>query len=197
VTKDNLNDEDVNGFIENCICSGIKTIWCFPELHSYTDMRKNPTRQIERHSYVNVAKKLNVKAFLNNISIKYNFWTNDDLREVSVYFYQNLRDLLGKRSLFVWGAGQNGKKLLKIFKENKFDYKITGFVDANPDKYGQVINDIQIYSPTTILNNFSSEKPYVIISSTVYAQEIHKQLEMNDFIFQKDFLFFDFSIFAS
>jgi molybdenum cofactor biosynthesis enzyme MoaA len=190
VTKDNLRDEDVTGFIEHCVEAGIRAVHIRPEMCAYADFLKKPPNNSLKKAFVHIANKIYEKALENHLLSHVVYWTEEDLREIEAGFYQrikNLPDTLGKRPLFFWGAGKNGCEMLSFFQENQLDYLLTGFIDANSEKQGQMINNIPIYA-AKVLDEFQ-QKPFVIITSPVYSQEISAQLEKAGFVYCEDYFF--------
>ena len=81
------------------------------------------------------------------------------------------------RPLYIWGARQQGQTLLRYLREQGYEPK--GFIDNNPLIQQDTFLGLPAWAPQNILNQKSSAEPYIIISSSHYAQEIAAQCRDN------------------
>lgn len=110
------------------------------------------------NGYANMAKTLKIKMNIEN-----NYKIKD-------YRYR------------IFGAGENGYNCLKVMKQ--LGLNVESFLDNNPSKWNEKIDDICIVSPQKILDDDS----IIIVSSQYYEEEIFKQLEEMGKIEGKDFI---------
>lgn len=82
------------------------------------------------------------------------------------------------RQIFIWGAGEYGKKVLRRLINN--DINVSGFIDSDPLKEGRKVESYFINSPSILFSQSSIIKPYVIIAS-MYADEIEEVLKKNGY----------------
>lgn len=73
----------------------------------------------------------------------------------------------------LWGCGVRGKLLLSTMEKNR----VMAFVDSNPKLLGSDYNGIPIVSMATYLRNYAD--CFVIITTTVFRDEILKELKKN------------------
>jgi SAM-dependent methyltransferase len=73
--------------------------------------------------------------------------------------------------IFLWGAGEGGKKALEILK--KKGRQITGFIDSDPRLAGTRIGRVPIHPPHMLPRLLKNEH---IIVASVYWREISQQL---------------------
>lgn len=78
-------------------------------------------------------------------------------------------EFLFNNEVYLFGAGIWGDEITKIWGDS-----IKGILDNNRNKWGEKLNDVNIYNPREILNESFSGK--VIISTKKYSDMILKQL---------------------
>ncbi|MTI08926.1 nucleoside-diphosphate sugar epimerase/dehydratase [Curvivirga aplysinae] len=118
----------------------------------------------------------------------------DDPVNRSIHAIQDFisRDLLSRvsiaqeqdRPILIWGGGAFGKMACQLFKRH--NVQITGFIDKDPNKKGNLILGIPIIASS--LNELDNLKklPYVVIGSS-FAAEIQEELEGNGYQYLNDF----------
>jgi len=90
------------------------------------------------------------------------------------------------RSIFIWGAGDGGRKTIELFEYNGII--IDGFIDRDNNKAGKEFLNKVIYLPAHIQHLISKGvKPFVIIAS-VYGEAIKSQLTEMGMIENIDFI---------
>ncbi|WP_165865871.1 glycosyltransferase family 4 protein [Lucifera butyrica] len=94
----------------------------------------------------------------------------------------NIKEIVGTRSIFIWGAGSGGRETLELLR--KKDTQVEGFIDNDPGKWQTDIMGLRVYSPTALAG--FKEKPFIIIAS-LYATEIKQQLNSYGYIDQSDY----------
>ncbi|VBB05519.1 s-adenosyl-l-methionine-dependent methyltransferase [Lucifera butyrica] len=95
-----------------------------------------------------------------------------------------LNKLVNDRPILIWGASAGGCNVLNYLKES--GCKVSGFIDNNPAKWGEIVKGIQIFPPSVLSECVNKSKPYVIIAS-MYAEEIQKQIRMDGYEHERDF----------
>lgn len=99
-------------------------------------------------------------------------------KQLESYFKEyNIRQ---NRPVYLFGSGSKGDTALRYL----ISYNIIGFLDNDKMKWGQTQNAFEICEPEKIL--CQNPKPYIIISS-MYYEEIRKQIEKYGYIYMKDF----------
>ena len=81
------------------------------------------------------------------------------------------------RDLVVWGAGKVGKPLARELIRQGL--RVSGFVDLDPRKIGQVIHGATVLSPDDFARAPSGQRPYVLVAvgSPGVRDEIRQELE--------------------
>ena len=77
----------------------------------------------------------------------------------------------------MWGAGKVGKPLARELIRQGL--RVSGFVDLDPRKIGQVIHDATVLSPDDFARAPSGQRPYVLVAvgSPGVRDEIRQELE--------------------
>lgn len=104
--------------------------------------------------------------YLRNIIL-----TNSKIR----MFVNELKEKSKSNGLVIFGAGENGKRLFKLLEGIPIRY----FVDNNAKKMKSTIGDVSIISYEDFVKKYQGE--YIIISSTIYREEIIEQLNKDEF----------------
>lgn len=88
--------------------------------------------------------------------------------------------ILTDSKLFLWGAGNTGKKIVKELKKIKLN-KVSSIIDADPQKWGSNLEDIEITCPKKFAERV--KKNDVLIVASIYVEEILltlKEMNIND-----------------
>lgn len=88
-----------------------------------------------------------------------------------------------KRINIIWGASSFGRNFIKELESNGRKHMVSGFVDSDSKKWGNMLEDLTINSPD-ILNPI---KYKVIVVSSFGRYEISRILESKGFKFMKDY----------
>lgn len=75
--------------------------------------------------------------------------------------------------ILIWGIGYSAEKILKDLKP---DVEIVGYIDNNKEKQNQEFLGVKVFSPEYIN---TIEHDFLVVSTTLYAQEIYEQIELN------------------
>ena len=88
--------------------------------------------------------------------------------------------------ILLWGAGQDGVKLSKLYRyyPNIYNDDIVGVVDSNSQKWGEVLFGKEIMNPASIA---SSKWDKIVIASTIYGAAIRKLL-IDDYKIPSDYI---------
>lgn len=79
--------------------------------------------------------------------------------------------------VWIFGAGENGRKCLEYLREQNEIEKVRGVIDNNPEKDNLKVDDITIYSYAKAVQMINKNKDEIIIScQKVYVDEIVRQL---------------------
>jgi hypothetical protein len=105
--------------------------------------------------------------------------------EIDKLLYQDKLTNAHNRPIFLWGAGTVGKRVLQYLRS--INYPIKGFIDNNPLKVGQELDNVKIYSFQNVVDTYEHESPFIIIT-TVHAPEIQIHLEEFGFKYYNDFV---------
>ncbi|KGR90093.1 hypothetical protein CD30_13600 [Ureibacillus massiliensis 4400831 = CIP 108448 = CCUG 49529] len=141
--------------------------------------------QNHRFDYVKSSNELTVFPKIEEIPI--NFYVdllNEYHKEIEKYlkvdeFYQDLFDLIGfNKSIFIWGAGSAGIKVLNLL--SKLNLTVSGFIDSDSRKIGNFFHDFRVFAPNEVFLKFKKEEVFFIVGSSYY-NEITKELVDNGF----------------
>lgn len=129
----------------------------------------------------------------NRLSLASTTYGPEAFRRCKVHF---LREsiLPGARALVIWGAGRVGKPLARELIRQGIH--VTGFVDLDPRKIGQIIHDAPVWSPSEFASRSASLKqagnrPYVLaaVGSPGVRSQIRTALVELEFEELSDFRF--------
>lgn len=81
----------------------------------------------------------------------------------------NLRSIVGKRNLYVWGAGNQGRGIARVLSENGI--APSGFIDNSPTMHGKVVSGIKVQNPEIISGQFQDNN-FILIAVYFYENEI-------------------------
>lgn len=82
LTPENLNEEDIYGFIKMCVIIGINHIYISAELIYYKELNNRIGNEKERELYINSAVKLYNAAISSCIKPDLLFWTPNDVIQI-------------------------------------------------------------------------------------------------------------------
>ena len=91
------------------------------------------------------------------------------LRDESLFHYD-----CGEKTGYLWGVGAFCLRLLEKGTFSNLD--LAGLIDRDPKKQGTEIQGLVIYSPEVLLRS-DPEKTFVLITTSLYEDEIRKQLQ--------------------
>lgn len=97
---------------------------------------------------------------------------------------QELQRVVGNRDLYFWGA-RHGYGMCRVFQRLGFQPK--GFIDSSETLVGQSILGYPVYLPHEILGK-PGRTPYVVITSSFFADEISAQCRGYGLIDEVDFI---------
>ncbi len=106
--------------------------------------------------------------------------------------------VLSGRDIYLWGAGQQGRGMCKILERQGF--RLRGFIDSSPSLRGRTALGYPIHAPEDVLGTAAGERPFVIVASFFFENEIMERCrafglqEGVDFLSYKDFKPFDYAI---
>ncbi len=95
-----------------------------------------------------------------------------------------LREVVGDRDLYFWGA-RHGYGMCGVF--DRLGLKPKGFIDSSTALVGQKMLGYPVYLPDKILGG-SANKPYVVITSSFFADEISEQCRKYGLVDEEDFI---------
>lgn len=112
---------------------------------------------------------------------------------------RNILSMLQNRSIYIWGAGQQGRGVSRILQRNGFH--VHGFLDSSKQLHGSTALGVPIYSPEAVLEGeHSNSHPFVIIASFFFENVLMERCRAFglsddiDFISYKQFKPFDYAI---
>jgi MoaA/NifB/PqqE/SkfB family radical SAM enzyme len=94
-----------------------------------------------------------------------------------------LKRTIGDRDLYFWGA-RHGYGMLRVFE--RLGFKPVGFIDSSPALVGQTVLGQPIYLPYQILKK-PGRKPYIVITSSFFADEISRHCRSAGLVDEEDF----------
>jgi len=99
---------------------------------------------------------------------------------------RELARIIGTRDLYFWGA-RHGYGMLRVFQRLGFTAK--GFIDSSPSLVGQSVLGVPISLPAQVIGP-DKPKPYVVITSSFFADEISDQCRQLGLVDELDFIVF-------
>ncbi len=96
-----------------------------------------------------------------------------------------LRIIIGDRTLYVWGAGNQGRGITRVLQDNGIDP--VGYIDASPKMIGQKISGIKVESPD-IISKLPVDDLFIIIAVFFYEQEISDYCREGRLVQGKNFI---------
>lgn len=99
-----------------------------------------------------------------------------------------LKEMVGGRKLFVWGARHDGYAASLVFK--RLGFELAGFIDSSLALQGSQAFGYPIVLPEEFFTEYSAKDAFIIIASGFYADEISEICMTHDFLKGKDFLVF-------
>ena len=95
-----------------------------------------------------------------------------------------LKKAIGTRELYFWGA-RHGYGMCRVFQ--RLGFSPSGFIDSSPAMTGQTILGFPILRPEAIITA-KEKKPYIVITSSFFADEISEQCRGAGLIDEVDFI---------
>lgn len=112
-------------------------------------------------------------------------------------FIKTIMDRFANRPVYLWGARQDGLSMCKVLE--RLGYPPAGFIDNSVSMQGKMVLEYAVRAPVDILAA-NSPKPYIIITSPFFADEISEQCiaaglaTPGDFIVHSEVQQFDYQI---
>ncbi|MRR56998.1 MAG: radical SAM protein [Deltaproteobacteria bacterium] len=109
-----------------------------------------------------------------------------------------LKARMRQRDVYLWGARQDGLSMCKVLERQ--GYRPVGFIDSSLSLQGKTVLNYPVFPPDALLSTAGSAKPYIIITSAFYADEIaHRCAQAglttpDDFITHSEIQCFDYQI---
>lgn len=95
-----------------------------------------------------------------------------------------LKAKTGSRPIFIWGAGIFGIQILFLLRDLGFN--IQGFIDSNPMKHADTVEEMPVYAPVALNGGYES-KPFIVIGTIPkHHKEIEAQLKKLGFDIEND-----------
>jgi MoaA/NifB/PqqE/SkfB family radical SAM enzyme len=95
----------------------------------------------------------------------------------------DLRELIGNRQLYLWGAAFVGQGIASGLKREGIE--IEGYLDSSPRLIGNFLHGKPVYKPIKILESENAINNIFVIMTSGYWQDEFKQ-ELNKYGFQQD-----------
>lgn len=89
------------------------------------------------------------------------------------------------RAVYLWGARQDGLSMCRVLE--RLGYHPAGFIDNSVSLQGRSVLNYPVYAPQDILAP-NNPKPYIIITSPFFADEISEQCISAGFSTPEDFI---------
>ena len=177
LTEENLNEDELNNFVLNCIKYDLKN--CCYQIsmnYKYENLELNYLKSITY--LMGVLKKNNIKKFFcdDHVVARFKKLNNVDKSILKNYLKDKKFDdvILGDeaiKNLNIFGVGDIAENLLKKASIDKKTCNIELF-DNDPKKIGTSLNGIKIKNPNEILKNDYK----IYISAAQSYDEIHSSL---------------------
>lgn len=82
---------------------------------------------------------------------------------------EKLRNTAAEKNLYIWGAGNQGRGMNRVLRENGF--APLGYIDNSPEMIGREVSGVRVESPN-IISEIPKENLFIVISAFFYEQEI-------------------------
>ena len=87
---------------------------------------------------------------------------------------EGLWKLLRGREIYVWGAGQQGRGIVRILDENGFS--VMGFIDSSPQLQGELVLGHPIVAPEAVrVPDGDARRPLLILASFFFEDQIRER----------------------
>lgn len=96
-----------------------------------------------------------------------------------------LRNLIAGRKLYVWGAGNQGRGIARVLRDNGL--RPDGFIDSSPDMTGKEFSASKVRDPS-IIDETDKDKIFIIIGVFFYEREIAELCQQHGLQPEKDYL---------
>jgi len=112
-------------------------------------------------------------------------------------FIKTIMERFANRPVYLWGARQDGLSMCKVLE--RLGYPPAGFIDNSVSMQGKMVLEYAVHAPAGILAA-NSPKPYIIITSPFFADEISEQClaagltTLEDFLIHSEVQQFDYQI---
>lgn len=119
------------------------------------------------------------------------------MSDISKSFIETMMGRFNNRLVYLWGARQDGLSMCRVLE--RYGHRPTGFIDNSISLQGKSVLNYPVHAPEEILSQKES-KPYIIITSPFFADEIAEQCASaglttpEDFICHADIQRFDYQI---
>lgn len=100
-------------------------------------------------------------------------------------FIETMMGRLNNRSIYLWGARQDGLSMCRVLE--RFDHHPSGFIDNSISMQGRSVLNYPVHAPEEILVQ-NNPKPYIIITSPFFADEIAEQCTSAGLTTPEDFI---------
>ncbi len=100
----------------------------------------------------------------------------------------SLKEMVGDRKLFIWGARHDGYAASLVF--NRLNLDLESFIDSSMSLQGSRAFGYSILLPEEFFAGYSAKDAFIIIASGFYADEVSQICTTHDFLKVKDFLVF-------
>lgn len=104
--------------------------------------------------------------------------------DTSESFIQTMAGRLRGREVYLWGARQDGLSMCRVLE--RLGLRPAGFVDSSVSLQGRYVLDYPVHAPETVLAR--SPRPYIIITSPFFADEIAERCSAAGFSAPEDFV---------
>jgi MoaA/NifB/PqqE/SkfB family radical SAM enzyme len=102
-----------------------------------------------------------------------------------VSFIETITARLQGREVYLWGARQDGLSMCRVLE--RLGLRPAGFIDSSVSLQGKSVLDYPVRAPEAILAS-KDPRPYIIITSPFFADEIAGQCTASGFTSPEDFI---------
>ncbi|SDY31451.1 hypothetical protein SAMN05421644_14812 [Allochromatium warmingii] len=105
----------------------------------------------------------------------------------STHILEHLRCAAANRPLWIWGAGNQGRGIASVLQERGIP--LDGFVDQAAERLATQVIGLPVVAPTAVLAVAAMQpRPFVIVASWFFEQEIIEQLQAAGYVDSVDFI---------
>lgn len=159
--------------IQDIVAISILGLHYVPDVNEKFEFSENPIREKTRKNIDWDVPDNQIESFVED----YN--NLEETMEIALDSIIREEKITKENKIVLFGATTSSRYIM----ENLKDYNYVAIVDNNPNKWGQIINGVKVYSPEEILTDYDED--YRIIVASQYYRDMCEQLYELGYHFNK------------